>query len=76
MLSIRICGRHGCGPRRNRNCYGHRAGEDGGVIKSRLHLSQAAKLSRKMGPPLFGREAIGLLVESHFRTYFFEYNVV
>ena len=28
-------------------------GEIGGVIKPRIHLSQAAKLSRKPGPPLF-----------------------
>src|SRR5258706_11856160 len=33
-------------------CYRQGAGETGGVIKPRNHLSQAAILSRKTGPPL------------------------
>ena len=33
-------------------CYAGKRGEIGGVIKPRIHLSQAAKLSRKPGPPL------------------------
>src|SRR6185369_14908860 len=33
-------------------CYRPRAGEIGGVIETRIHLSQAAILSRKPGPPL------------------------
>src|SRR5215203_914624 len=33
-------------------CYAGNRGENGGVMCSRIHLSQAAKLSRKPGPPL------------------------
>jgi putative transposase len=33
-------------------CYTGNRGETGGVIEPRIHLSQAAKLSRKPGPPL------------------------
>jgi hypothetical protein len=33
-------------------CYRHRTGEIGGVIEPRIHLSPAAILSRKPGPPL------------------------
>src|SRR3974390_440773 len=32
-------------------CYASTRGEIGGVIKPRIHLSQAAILSRKSGPP-------------------------
>src|SRR6266581_1781737 len=39
-------------------CYAGKRGEIGGVIEPRIHLSQAAKLSRNPGPPLFGLEAI------------------
>src|SRR6266581_2008845 len=33
-------------------CYAGKRGEIGGVIEPRIHLSQAAKLSRNPGPPL------------------------
>jgi Transposase len=33
-------------------CYAGNRGEIGGVIQPRIHLSQAAKLSHKAGPPL------------------------
>jgi hypothetical protein len=33
-------------------CYARKRGETGGVIKPGIHLSLAAKLSRKPGPPL------------------------
>src|SRR3974377_648133 len=32
-------------------CYASTRGEIGGVIKPRIHLSQAAMLARKAGPP-------------------------
>jgi hypothetical protein len=34
-------------------CYAGKRGEIGGVIEPRIHLSQAAILSRQTGPPLF-----------------------
>ena len=36
-------------------CYRSKRGEIGGVIEPKIHLSQAAKLSRKPGPPLRNR---------------------
>src|SRR5437870_11250603 len=33
-------------------CYAGKRGEIGGVIEPRIHLSQAADMSRKAGPPL------------------------
>jgi transposase len=33
-------------------CYAGKRGEIGGVIEPRIHLSQAAILSRQTGPPL------------------------
>jgi len=35
-------------------CYAGRRGEIGGVTETQIHLSQAAKLSQKPGPPLWG----------------------
>jgi Integrase core domain len=48
-------------PRRSL-CYRHDAGEIGGVIETRIHLSQVAKLSRNPGPPLLSS---GLLAQTH-----------
>src|SRR5258708_30306093 len=43
-------------------CYRQGAGETGGVIKPRNHLSQAAILSRKTGPPLTNSTATKLAI--------------
>ena len=42
-------------------CYRNRAGETGGVIEPGIHLSQAAKLSRKADPPLTAPQLLGSL---------------
>jgi hypothetical protein len=52
-------------------CYASRRGEIGGVIQPRIHLSQAAILFRKTGPPhanCYGGEGTSPAVSTFYQT--------
>src|SRR5665811_2563650 len=49
-------------------CYAGRRGEIGGLTETQIHLSQAAKLSRKTDPLLFALLSLQSLV-AHWRGH-------
>src|SRR5256885_3024145 len=56
--------------RPTRSMLGGKRGEIGGVIEPRIHLSQAAELSRKAGPPLTTASGIWVPSISAFTRVF------